>query len=82
MTLETLNIALVDLSINIGGGQIALYNIAEALSKRGHNVEIIIGKMKPPKRIHSLSLDAVTITQIKGYNSVIDLMLNEKNMYK
>ena len=80
--MDTLNIALLDLNNQIGGGQIAIYNIAEAISKKGHNVDIIIGKTIPKERIQNFSLNNVNLTQIHGYGSTIELFLHEKVIKK
>lgn len=80
--MDPLKIALIDLNNHIGGGQIALYNVAGAMSKRGHDVELIIGGKIPTNRVQNLPIEDVKINQIRGYTDVIELITHEKKYQK
>lgn len=71
MRLETLKIALVDLNRDLGGGQIALANMAYALSKKGHEVHIILGLKNIPARVMKLCFPFCYLHQTLGYPDLI-----------
>lgn len=68
--METLRIALVDLNGRFGGGQIAVANMAYALSKKGHEVHIILGVENVPKRIKELCSQSCFLHQTLGYTNL------------
>ena len=87
--METLKIALVDLSKHLGGGQIALGNMAYALAKKGHEVHIILGIENLPKRMTKLCSPQCHIHQTLGYHNLINIMNHREkvnryilNLYK
>ncbi len=73
MLLETLKIALVDLNGGLGGGQIALGSMAYALSKKGHEVHIILGLKNIPERLTKLCSPYCHLHQTLGYSNLIHI---------
>jgi glycosyltransferase involved in cell wall biosynthesis len=68
--LETLKIALIDLDGRFGGGQIALGNMAYALSKKGHEVHMVLGVKKIPKRLMKLCSPYCYLHRTLGYPDI------------
>ena len=69
--METLKIALMDLNGRFGGGQLALGNMAYALSKRGHEVHILLGVKNVPERFIKLCSPYCHLHQTSGYPDLI-----------
>ena len=71
--METLKIALVDLSGTFGGGQVALYNKAYSLSKRGHEIHIISGMKNIPRRFSEFSFSHCSFYDFSGYSNLFQI---------
>lgn len=71
--LETLKVALIDLSAYVGGGQIALCNLAYALSKRGHEVHIVLGMKNRPRHFVELCFPNCDLHYSSGYSNLFQL---------
>jgi len=71
--LETLKIALVDLHKSLGGGQIALFNMAYTLLKRGHEVHIISGIKKIPNRFQDSTFSECNLYPLSGCSNLIQI---------
>jgi len=74
--LETLRIALVDLDARFGGGQIALGNMAYSLSKKGHEVHLLLGVKNIPERLIKLCSTNCYLHQKLGYSDLIHMRKN------
>jgi len=71
--METLKIALIDFNKKIGGAQIALANLGKALSEKGHEVHVILGKKEISGRLANICLPYCYLHFISGYNDLSDL---------
>jgi len=71
--LETLKIALIDLYGRFGGGQVSLSNMAHALSKKGHEVHILLGVKNIPRRVTELCSPNCYLHQTLGYSNLKDI---------
>lgn len=70
--METLKIALVDLDGRLGGGgQVAIGNMAYALSRRGHEVHVLLGIKDMPSRLRRLCSQYCHFHQASGYTNLI-----------
>lgn len=91
--METLKIALVDLSRGFGGGQIAIANLANVLSRRNHEVHIVLGAENIHNRISELCKSSCLLHRIRGYANIFEfsditqqakeaiLQLNDKHKF-
>lgn len=69
--METLKIALVDLSRGFGGGQVALANLAHVLSRRNHEVHVILGTENIHSRLSELCTPC-SLHKIRGYSNIFE----------
>jgi len=71
--LETLKIALLDLNRHFGGGTVALGNLAQALSRKGHEVHLILGMKNLPSRLVNTHLNDCHLYHTLGYKDIFDM---------
>ena len=71
--METLKIALIDFNKKIGGAQVALGNLGKALSEKGHEVHVILGRKEINGRLANICLPYCYLHFISGYNDLSDL---------
>ena len=71
--METLKIALVDNHNQIGGGQVALANLAKALSENGHEVHMILGVKNIDDRLANICPSRCFFHLVSGYGNLSDV---------
>lgn len=71
--METLKIALLDLNARFGGGCVALANLAQALSGKGHEVHLILGMKNIPSRLAKIHLQDCHLHYTLGYRNIFDM---------
>lgn len=73
--METLKIVLVDLDGRLrGGGLVAIGNMAYALSRRGHEVHILLGIESIPERLLKLCSQRCYFHQLSGYSNLAHMV--------
>jgi len=78
--METLKILLVNNDSRFGGSQIALGNMAYALSRRGHEVHILLGAENIPERLVKLCSQRCRIHKTTGYSSLAEFKNNVQKL--
>ncbi len=71
--MEPLKIALLDSYARQGGGSIALGNLAYALSRKGHEVHLLLGLGDVPERLLTLCSQKCYFHQLHGYSHFADI---------
>lgn len=71
--MDPMKIALMQFDKRIGGGHIALANLAFALSRRGHEVHILLGAKDIPDRMAKMCLPYCHLHFLPGYHNLLDV---------
>lgn len=70
--METLKIALVDSSSQMGGGQVSLANLAKVLAERGHKVHVILGLQDKGNRLYNTCLPYCHLHVVPSCGNLVD----------
>lgn len=71
--METLRVAIIDLSTSVGGGHFAQANLAKGLSEKGHEVHVLFGLKHVDNRLKDICSPNCHIHCVRGYGNIFDV---------
>lgn len=70
--METLKIALLDGSSQMGGGQVSLANLARVLAERGHEIHVILGLQDKRGRLYNTCVPYCHFHAVPGCTNLVN----------